>query len=187
MHRDQGARRLRLSPMVSTCLPIRLRSRRGRWRQMSLRAEELPVLARHALEHGFEGPALAQLAGQDPADVRDSRDLFAVALAELGIPVPARDAAGQRRRASSPASFLRSSQHGRSSDGRAPSRTAATCESSSDSHQNLRITSKTAPAWRAASSTRPGRSFNGPSRAYGSSSWPVSTAHRCREASVQVP
>jgi hypothetical protein len=65
------------------------------WRLVTgdLRSEDLPELGTDALVRGLDSPALRLLAGQSPADVRDSRDLFARALVELGIDLPEYDAA----------------------------------------------------------------------------------------------
>jgi hypothetical protein len=48
------------------------------WRMVNgeLRSEDLPRLATDALVRGLDTPSLRVLAGQDPADVRDSADLF---------------------------------------------------------------------------------------------------------------
>jgi hypothetical protein len=50
-----------------------------------LRAEDLPDLATDALVRGLDSPSLRSLAGQNPGDVRDSRDLFLRVLSELNI------------------------------------------------------------------------------------------------------
>ncbi|WP_204010032.1 hypothetical protein [Virgisporangium aurantiacum] len=65
------------------------------WRMVTgeLRAEHLPELATDALVRGLDSPSLRILAGQNPADVRDSADLFMHALDELGFTVPAPDEA----------------------------------------------------------------------------------------------
>lgn len=65
------------------------------WRMMTgeLRSEHLPELAANALVRGLDSPSLRILAGQRPADVRDSADLFERALDELGFTVPAPDEA----------------------------------------------------------------------------------------------
>lgn len=57
------------------------------WRMVAgvLRVEELPDIATDALVRGWDRPSLRLLAGQDPADVRDSADLFKRVLDELGI------------------------------------------------------------------------------------------------------
>lgn len=57
------------------------------WRMVAgvLRSEELPDIATDALVRGWDSPSLRLLAGQDPADVRDSADLFERVLDELGI------------------------------------------------------------------------------------------------------
>jgi hypothetical protein len=54
----------------------------------SLASEDLPKIATEALTRGLDSPALRVLAGQSRDDVRDSADLFRVALDELGIDVP---------------------------------------------------------------------------------------------------
>ena len=51
----------------------------------SLASEDLPDIATGALVRGLDSPALRILAGQSRDDVRDSADLFRVALDELGI------------------------------------------------------------------------------------------------------
>jgi hypothetical protein len=60
------------------------------WRMAvgQLASEDLPELATEALVRGLDSLALRELAGQAPDDVRDSADLFRVALAELGIELP---------------------------------------------------------------------------------------------------
>ncbi|MFF9142430.1 hypothetical protein ACF09G_33245 [Streptomyces albogriseolus] len=61
-----------------------------------LPAEELPMLAAHALVDGRDSPALRELAGlprrSDPAEVRD---LYVLALRELAIPLPDEETAGR--------------------------------------------------------------------------------------------
>ncbi|MFF5596642.1 hypothetical protein ACFY7K_33460 [Streptomyces althioticus] len=61
-----------------------------------LPAEELPMLAAHALVDGRDSPALRELAGlprrSNPAEVRD---LYVLALRELGIPLPDEETAGR--------------------------------------------------------------------------------------------
>lgn len=59
----------------------------------SLVSEGLPQIATEALVRGLDSPALRVLAGQSPGDVRDSADLFRVALGELGIDLPGPDSA----------------------------------------------------------------------------------------------
>ncbi len=59
-------------------------------------SEELPELAAQALVRGVDSPALRELAGQRPDDVRASGDLFRVALSELGIDLPDSDVAEWR-------------------------------------------------------------------------------------------
>jgi hypothetical protein len=75
------------------------------WRMAagSLPSEELPQVATEALVRGRDSPALRVLAGQSTDDVRDSADLFRVALDELGIDLPDPDSAHWRlaRRAAS--------------------------------------------------------------------------------------
>jgi hypothetical protein len=51
----------------------------------TLPSEQLPGLATDALSQGLDSPALRELAGTSPRDVRDARDFFLVALGELGI------------------------------------------------------------------------------------------------------
>jgi hypothetical protein len=60
------------------------------WRMAdgSLASEDLPDVATEALLRGLDSPALRILAGQSRDDVRDSADLFRVALDELGIDLP---------------------------------------------------------------------------------------------------
>lgn len=52
------------------------------WRMAarSLASEDLPEIATEALVRGLDSPALRVLAGQSRDDVRDSADLFRVAL-----------------------------------------------------------------------------------------------------------
>ena len=57
----------------------------------SLASEDLPEIATEALVRGLDSPALRVLAGQSRDDVRDSADLFRVALDELGIDLPDAD------------------------------------------------------------------------------------------------
>ncbi|MFH9177987.1 hypothetical protein [Streptomyces albogriseolus] len=61
-----------------------------------LPAEELPMLAAHALVDGRDSPALRELAGlprrSNPAEVRE---LYILALRELGIPLPDEETAGR--------------------------------------------------------------------------------------------
>jgi hypothetical protein len=59
----------------------------------SLASEDLPEIATEALVRGLDSPALRILAGQSRDDVRDSADLFRVALDELGIDPPDADSA----------------------------------------------------------------------------------------------
>jgi hypothetical protein len=58
--------------------------------------EELPMLAAHALIDGHDSPALRELAGlprrSDPAE---ARELYVLALRELGIPLPDEETAGR--------------------------------------------------------------------------------------------
>lgn len=65
------------------------------WRMAarSLASEDLPEIATEALVRGLDSPALRVLAGQSRDDVRDSADLFRVALDELGIDLPDADSA----------------------------------------------------------------------------------------------
>lgn len=51
----------------------------------TLASEQLPGLATEALSRGLDTPALRELAGTSPRDVREAGDLFVVALGELGI------------------------------------------------------------------------------------------------------
>ncbi|MDK1348962.1 hypothetical protein QNO09_38085 [Streptomyces sp. 378] len=61
-----------------------------------LPAEELPMLAAHALVDGRDSPALRELAGlprrSDPAE---ARELYVLALCELGMPLPDEETAGR--------------------------------------------------------------------------------------------
>ncbi|UFS59785.1 hypothetical protein [Subtercola endophyticus] len=57
-----------------------------------LRSEDLPDLATDALVRGVDSPSLRVLAGADADDVRESRDLFVDALAELNISILDEDA-----------------------------------------------------------------------------------------------
>ena len=68
------------------------------WRMAvgSLASEDLPEIATEALVRGLDSPALRILAGQSRGDVRDSADLFRVALNELGIYPPDADTAHWR-------------------------------------------------------------------------------------------
>lgn len=50
--------------------------------------EELPDLAAHALAEGIDSPALRELAGLGRADVREARELFLLAMEQLGVDVP---------------------------------------------------------------------------------------------------
>ena len=50
--------------------------------------EDLPALAADALAEGADSPSLRVLAGAPKGEVRDSRDLFMFAVAELGFRVP---------------------------------------------------------------------------------------------------
>ena len=61
-----------------------------------LASEDLPEIAVEALVRGLDSPALRILAGQARSDVRDSADLFRVALDELGIELPDADRARWR-------------------------------------------------------------------------------------------
>ena len=65
------------------------------WRMAAgrLASEDLPEIAVEALVRGLDSPALRVLAGQARSDVRDSADLFRVALDELGIELPDADRA----------------------------------------------------------------------------------------------
>ncbi len=59
-------------------------------------SDELPMLAAEALARGVDSPALRELAGLFPHEVREARDLFHLAMEELGSPVP--DVEEARRR-----------------------------------------------------------------------------------------
>jgi hypothetical protein len=61
-----------------------------------LASDELSEIATEALIRGLDSPALRVLAGQARWDVRDSSDLFRVALDELGIELPDADRAQWR-------------------------------------------------------------------------------------------
>jgi hypothetical protein len=50
--------------------------------------EELPDLAARALAKGIDVPALRELAGLSRIDVREARDLFLLAMEQLGANVP---------------------------------------------------------------------------------------------------
>jgi hypothetical protein len=50
--------------------------------------EELPEIAVQALVRGIDSPALRHLAGLPRNDVREARDLFIAAMAELGVRMP---------------------------------------------------------------------------------------------------
>ncbi|MGW3351623.1 hypothetical protein ACWDA3_50715 [Nonomuraea rubra] len=50
--------------------------------------DELPMLAAEALARGVDSPALRELAGLFSHEVREARDLFYLAMEELGSPVP---------------------------------------------------------------------------------------------------
>ncbi len=65
------------------------------WRMAAgnLASEDLPEIATEALVRGLDSPALRVLAGQSRDDVRDSADLFGLALDELGIDLPDADSA----------------------------------------------------------------------------------------------
>ncbi|MFD9389591.1 hypothetical protein ACFWBB_02265 [Streptomyces sp. NPDC060000] len=62
----------------------------------TLPPEELPMLAAHALADGLDSPALRELAGlprrSDPVEIRE---LYVLALGELGIPLPDEETAGR--------------------------------------------------------------------------------------------
>jgi len=53
--------------------------------------EGLPSVAADALMAGFDSPSLRQLAGMQPSDYQQARDVFMAALRELGLPVPEAD------------------------------------------------------------------------------------------------
>jgi hypothetical protein len=61
-----------------------------------LASDDLLEIATEALARGLDSPALRALAGQARWDVRDSSDLFRVALDELGIELPDADCAQWR-------------------------------------------------------------------------------------------
>jgi hypothetical protein len=65
------------------------------WRMAAgrLASEDLPEIATEALVRGLDSPALRMLAGQVRSDLRDSSDLFRVALDELAIKPPDADRA----------------------------------------------------------------------------------------------
>jgi hypothetical protein len=65
------------------------------WRMAagSLPSEDLPEIATEALVRGLDSPTLRVLAGQSRDDVRDSAELFRVALDELGIDLRDADSA----------------------------------------------------------------------------------------------
>jgi len=50
--------------------------------------ESLPEIAAEALAEGSDSPSLRLLAGMAPFDPRDARNLFLMAMQELGIPRP---------------------------------------------------------------------------------------------------
>lgn len=58
-----------------------------------LPSEALPDVATQALVRGIDSPALRELAGTSPGEVRQAADLFRAAVEELGEPLPDRDAA----------------------------------------------------------------------------------------------
>lgn len=58
--------------------------------------EELPMLAAHALVDGCDSPALRELAGLPRrSGEAEVRELYVLALRELGIPLPDEDTAGR--------------------------------------------------------------------------------------------
>ncbi|MEV0597096.1 hypothetical protein [Nonomuraea cavernae] len=59
-------------------------------------SDELPMLAAEALARGVDSSALRELAGLFSHEVREARDLFYLAMEELGSPVP--DVEEARRR-----------------------------------------------------------------------------------------
>lgn len=56
-------------------------------------SERLPDVAAAALVDGLDSPSLRTLAGTPATEVREARDLFLAALAELGIALPTPDQA----------------------------------------------------------------------------------------------
>ncbi|MCL8013438.1 hypothetical protein [Streptomyces sp. AS02] len=61
-----------------------------------LSPEELPMLAAHALVDGRDSPALRELAGLPRrSDEAEVRELYVLALRELGMPLPDEDTAGR--------------------------------------------------------------------------------------------
>lgn len=55
--------------------------------------EALPMIAAEALTRGVDSPSLRELAGLSSSDdIREIRDLYIVAMSELGIEMPAEDA-----------------------------------------------------------------------------------------------
>ncbi|MFF4968575.1 hypothetical protein ACWDO6_07880 [Streptomyces sp. NPDC003674] len=62
----------------------------------ALPPEDLPMLAAHALVDGRDSPALRELAGLPRrSDSAEMRELYVLALHELGIPLPDEDTAGR--------------------------------------------------------------------------------------------
>jgi hypothetical protein len=59
-----------------------------------LNAEDLSVVAQHALDSGLESPALCQLATAEGSDSYKLNSLFVKAIEELGMSRPSRHAAG---------------------------------------------------------------------------------------------
>lgn len=55
-------------------------------------SEDLPSWAAQALVEGLDSPALRELAGLPRSEVREARDLFQHAVAELGVMLPTEDA-----------------------------------------------------------------------------------------------
>ncbi len=51
-------------------------------------SEDLPDIAADALARGIDSPSLRLLAGTSRSDVREARDLFVEAMAELGVDLP---------------------------------------------------------------------------------------------------
>ncbi|MGP3961958.1 hypothetical protein ACTWPT_38825 [Nonomuraea sp. 3N208] len=58
--------------------------------------DELPLLAAEALARGVDSPALRELAGLFSHEVREARDLFYLAMDELGSPIPDMEEARRR-------------------------------------------------------------------------------------------
>ncbi|MFI1394264.1 hypothetical protein [Streptomyces sp. NPDC020681] len=62
-----------------------------------LHAEDLPMVAAHALVDGYDSPALRELAGlHRRSDATEVRELYVQALDELDVPLPDEETAGRR-------------------------------------------------------------------------------------------